>query len=157
MKKTMLVAGGLAAGGALSDGCSPARSYRVSSTGRDVSLAKQKKILTKKDKSVLSFVTGKDTRKAAIKSLAPLKDTVTAAIKGKQVVIKPNIGVIGPNHHHEITDVELLRGILDFLMPIYDRRIIVAEGSASQAVSMKYGLKEYGYYELEREYNHLVK
>ncbi|MBT4482999.1 MAG: DUF362 domain-containing protein, partial [Candidatus Latescibacteria bacterium] len=71
----------------------------------------------------------------------------------KQVVIKPNAGVVGPQHRHEVTDVNQLRGILDFLKPIYDKQVIVAEGSASQAVSMQYGFEEYGYTALKREYN----
>ncbi len=70
------------------------------------------------------------------------------------MVIKPNAGVIGPQHHHEVADVNQIRGILDFLKPIYDRRrIVLAEGSASQAVSMRYGFEEYGYTALVREYN----
>ena len=153
MKKTMLGAGGLALGGALIQGCSHRGQSGIMNAGRGVTFGDGKSRSSLRGKSVLSFINGKDTRAAAIDSLKPLEDTVANAIRGKQVAIKPNTGVIGPNHRHEVADVDQLRGILDFLKPLYDRQVIVAEGSASQAVSMSYGYEEYGYTALEREYN----
>ncbi|MFC1508907.1 DUF362 domain-containing protein [Candidatus Omnitrophota bacterium] len=153
MKKTMLGVGGLALGGALAQGCSHRGPGGIAYAGRGAQLVNGKSRSAKRGKSVLSFTTGKDTRAAALDSLKPLENTVANAIRGKQVVIKPNTGVVGPTHHHEVADADQLRGILDFLKPLYDGQVIIAEGVASQAVSMKYGFEEYGYTALEREYN----
>ena len=153
MKKTMLGVSDFAIGNTLLSGCSQSRPAGMSSIGREIAISKSKRPSVKKDKTVLSFVTGRDTREAAYNSLKPLEDTVAGAIGNKQVVIKPNTGVVGPNHHHEVADVDQLRAILDFLKPIYNRQVIIAEGTAAQAVSMQYGFEEYGYTELEREYN----
>ncbi|MBN1290710.1 MAG: DUF362 domain-containing protein [Candidatus Latescibacteria bacterium] len=153
IQKTLLGVSGFTIGSNLFLGCSKSRPAGMSLIGRDIAITKNKRPSEKKDKSILSFVTGTDTRDAAYSSLKPLEDTVTSAIENKQVVIKPNTGVVGPNHHHEVADVEQLRGILDFLQPIYNKQIIIAEGTAAQAVSMHYGFEEYGYTRLEREYN----
>ena len=152
MKKTMLGVSGLALGGALTQGCSHRGPAGISFIGRGEQFAKNKSRSAKRGKSILSFTTGKDTRTAAFESLKPLENTVAKAIRGKQVVIKPNAGVIGPGHHHEVADADQLRGILDFLKPLYEGQVIIAEGAASQAVSMQYGFEEYGYTALEREY-----
>ena len=151
MKRSMLGVSSAVLGGFTLSGCASKQRTALPSLGRSIALDSRR--MVKKDKSRLSFITGNDTRDAAYKSLKPLENTIASAIGNKQVVIKPNAGVTGPQHHHEVADVNQLRGILDFLKPIYDKQIIVAEGSASQAVSMQYAFEEYGYTALEREYN----
>jgi len=153
MKKSMVGVSGIALSGLMIPGCSQNLPAGMRQIGRKEALEKKQRPMAKKDESILSFIPGKDTRDAAYNSLKPLENTVARDIQGKQVVIKPNLGVIGPEHHHEVTDVNQLRGILDFLKPMYNRQIIVAEGSASQSISMKLGFEEYGYTALEREYN----
>ena len=153
MKKTMLGVSSVSIGGVMTQGCAQYTPAGMMSIGHNTSLEKEKGPLSKNERSILSFVTGKDTRAAAHDSLTPLEQTVARAIKDKQVVIKPNAGVIGPEHHHEVADVEQIRGILDFLTPLYDRQIIIAEGVATQGIDMSFGFEEYGYNALKREYH----
>ena len=153
MKKTMLGVSSVSIGGFMTQGCAQYTPAGMLGLGHNTALEKEERPLKKKEKSILSFVTGKDTRAAAQDSLKPLEQTVARAIKDKQVVIKPNAGVMGPEHHHEVADVEQLRGILDFLTPIYDRQIIIAEGVATQGIGMSFMFEEYGYNALKREYN----
>lgn len=105
------------------------------------------------EKSLVSFVASRNTREAAYRALQPLKETVATAIGNKRVVIKANVGCPTGNHRHECTDVEQLRGILDFLKPIYGRQVTIAEGAASQACSVRLGYESYGYLPLEKEHN----
>jgi len=153
MKRTMLGVTAASFGGGIISGCSrPLSGMRSGVTGGSQSTGRTG-IVERNEKSELSFVVETDVREAAYRSLLPLSDTVAAAIGNRRVVIKPNAGVIGPEHRHEVADVNQLRGILDFLKPLHDREIIVAEGTAAQAVSMSYGYVEYGYTALEKEYN----
>lgn len=104
-------------------------------------------------RSVLSLVASKNTREAAYRVLKPLRETVVQAIGDKRVVIKANVGCPQGDHRHECTDVEQLRGILDFLKPIHDQQVVMAEGAAAQACSVRLGYERYGYLPLEKEYN----
>jgi len=153
MKKSIVGSGILISGGIALPGCSrqvmPTGMYGI---GRDISIRENRRA-TRRDKSIVSFLPGKDVRQATLDSLAPLKETVVRDIQGKQVVIKPNTGVIGEDSRHEVADVNQLRAILDFLKPIYDRQVIISEGTASQAISIMPGYELFGYTDLEREYN----
>ncbi|MHB9027824.1 MAG: DUF362 domain-containing protein [Candidatus Latescibacterota bacterium] len=152
MEKSMIYAGAAAAGSFFASGCAQRRPAGMNGPGRGISLDRQDRLPARQEKSRLSFVTGNDAREAAFNALKPLEDTVHRSLQGKQVVIKPNVGVIGPTHRHEATDVNQLRGILDFLKPLCEGQVIIAEGSASQALSMEHGFREYGYKALEKEY-----
>jgi len=153
MKKSLVCAAGLSAGGIVTSGCGGSGVSGRGRIGRSSAIEGGKRLPGRQGKSEVSFVTGADTREAAFRSLEPLEETVANALRGKQVVIKPNAGVMGPSHRHEVADVDQLRGILDFLAPLYDGRVIIAEGAASQAISMFLGYEEYGYTALAREYN----
>lgn len=103
--------------------------------------------------SRISFVTSKDQREAAYQSLKPLEKEIENAIGNKQVVIKINLP-----HHEErfrtgITDINFVRGILDFLKPVYDRKVIIGEGVSQSALSVFDGYKNFGFMQLEKEYN----
>ncbi len=108
---------------------------------------------TESGKSVLSFVASKNTREAAHLALKSMQETVVRAIGNKRVVIKANVGCPQGDHRHECTDVEQLRGILDFLKPIHDQQVVIAEGAAAQACSVQLGYERYGYLPIEKEYN----
>lgn len=103
--------------------------------------------------SRVTFVTGTDQRETAYQVLKPLEKEVEKAIGNKQVVIKPNVGQVTKDVWLNATDANQLRGILDFLKPIYDRKVIIAEGTAAQSMSTFVGFENYGYLPLEREYN----
>ncbi len=109
--------------------------------------------VVKKRSNRVSFVANTDTRDAAIEVLKPLEREIIEGIGDKQVVIKINAGAILPHHRHESTDVDQVRGILDFLKPHYDRQIIISEGCANSAKSMFEGYENYGYLDLEKEYH----
>ncbi len=109
-------------------------------------------------KSTVSFVVSADHREAAYNALKPLEREVSKAIGSKKVVIKPNVGQVEKDKWLNATDANQLRGILDFLKPIYDRKVIIAEGTAAPPLktgpnSTLNGYRNYGYLDLEREYN----
>ncbi len=151
MKKTMLLTGGAGVAGIL-PGCGGTLPSGMIPIQRNLALPAKRRPVKKEGESIISFTTGRDTRQTAIDVLKPLAETIARDCAGKQVIIKPNVGLVGPEHRHEVTDVEQLRGILDVLTPLTDRPVIIAEGCASQAVSVRIGYEGYGYTALEREY-----
>ncbi len=105
------------------------------------------------DKSEISFLTGTDRREMVFKSLKPFEKEVAKAIGDRQVIIKANAGLAQPEYANYSTHADQLRGILDFLKPIHDRKIIIAEGTAAVKLSAFIGFESYGYLPLEKEYN----
>ena len=82
-------------------------------------------------RSEVSFMTGNDQRETTYQVLKPLKKEIKKAIQDKQVVIKINSGQVAKDVWLNATDVNNVRGILDFLKPIYDKTVIVAESTAA--------------------------
>ncbi len=105
------------------------------------------------DDSRVSFITGNDQREATYQALKPLEKEIEKAIKDKQVVIKSNIGQIRKEWWLNASDANQIRGILDFLKPIYDKKVIVAESTAAGAKSTLDGFKNYNYMPILKEYN----
>lgn len=104
------------------------------------------------DKSEVSFLAGKDRREMVSKALKPFEKEVEKAIRGKRVVIKANAGLAKPEYARCSSHADQLRGILDFLKPLYDREIIITEGTAGVECSAFIGFENYGYLPLEKEY-----
>ena len=77
--------------------------------------------------STVSLVTGKDRRDMVYQSLKPLAKEIENGIQGKQVIIKPNL--VGNNTPLCATHADAIRGVLDFLKPIYKKQVLIA-GSA---------------------------
>ena len=75
--------------------------------------------------SRVSFVTGNDQREAAFQALKSLEKEIKKAIQDKQVVIKVNMGQIRKDWWLNASDANQVRGILDFLAPIYKKKVIV--------------------------------
>lgn len=100
-------------------------------------------------RSRVSFLTGTDRREMAYQAMMPFKDEIAKGIQGKQIIIKPNF--VLTNNPPCATHVDAVRGVLDFIKPIYSGRIIIAESSAAGNTSP--GFQAYGYLPLEREYN----
>jgi uncharacterized protein (DUF362 family) len=148
MQKSMLIAGGA---GMLA-GCGASLPTGMAPIHRNLVLPAERRPARRGGTTALSFTTGRDTRQTTIDVLQPLTDTIARDSAGKQVIIKPNVGHTGSNHSHEVTDVDQLRGILDVIAPLTDRPIIIAEGTASAAVSVQAGYETFGYTALEREY-----
>ncbi|MFC1691956.1 DUF362 domain-containing protein [Candidatus Latescibacterota bacterium] len=103
--------------------------------------------------SRVSFVTGTDTRDATYRALKPLEKEIVNAIGNKQVVIKANVGEVLEEFPRCGTDVNQLRGVLDFLKPVYDRKVIIAEGTANKPVNILVEFEKIDYLPLLKEYN----
>jgi uncharacterized protein (DUF362 family) len=104
--------------------------------------------------SVVSFTTGNDRRELVHQTLEPLERDIRRAVKGKQVVIKPNL--VGNDQPLCATHPDAIRGVLDFLKPFYKRTVLIAE-STGRRYNNKSGtfnhFELYNYPPLEREYN----
>ncbi len=101
-------------------------------------------------KSRVSFITGNDRREMIYQALKPFEKEIKNGIEGKQIVVKPN---------NVLSDIPLcathpdaVRGLLDFLKPLTDQKIIIGESTASNKGTMS-TFEEYGYMALEKEYN----
>jgi len=104
--------------------------------------------------STVSFVTGTDRRDMIYQALKPFKRDIKRKIKGKRVIIKPNL--VGNETIYAVTHPDAVRGILDFMKPIYDDRILIAESTGRRYKDMPGTIKHfhlYDYYPLEDEYN----
>jgi uncharacterized protein (DUF362 family) len=101
------------------------------------------------ERSRVSFISGTDRREMVYQALMPLKDEVEKGIQGKQVIIKPNF--VGTRYPLCATHADAVRGLLDFLKPIYKRKIIIGESSAVEVTTN--GYDNYGYRPFEREYD----
>ncbi len=105
-----------------------------------------------KDSNV-SFAAGNDTREVIYQALKPLEREIEKAIGDKQVVIKVNMGEVIKGFESCATDVNQIRGILDFLKPIYDKRVIIAEGTANYPENIVVHFEKRNYNPLLKEYN----
>jgi len=101
-------------------------------------------------RSRVAFVTGSDRRDMIIDALRPFEDTIRRDIQGKQVVVKINCVV--DSNPLIATHPDAVRGILDFLEPLYDRQIVIGESTAS-AHGTRLTFEQYGFLPLEKEYN----
>ncbi len=109
--------------------------------------------ITPPKNSRVTLFSGSDHRESTYTSLKPFEKEVEKAIGDKQVVIKPNVGQVHKEYWLNASDAGQLRGILDFLKPIYDRKIIIAEGTATESASTFTGYENFGYLPLQKEYN----
>jgi uncharacterized protein (DUF362 family) len=99
--------------------------------------------------SSVSFTTGTDRKQMLYEVVNPFASELKKGIKGKQLVIKPNMVVT--NKALCATHVDALRALLEYVKPFYKGQIIIAE-SSSQLNSAD-GFKNYGYLDLEKEFN----
>ena len=120
-----------------------------SSTAKAASASQATAVAAEPTRSRVAFLTGTDRREMVYQAMMPFKEEIQKGIQGKQVIIKPNFVIT--NAPLCATHVDAVRGVLDFLKPIYDGRIIIAESSAAGDTTP--GFQAYGYLPLEREYN----
>ena len=109
--------------------------------------------LRKPSTSKVYLRTGNDRFEILSDALSPLQNKVAEEIADKQVIIKVNSPLITMNYFKNSTHVDELRAILEFLKPIYDRQILISEGTASAASSVLPSYKNYGYLPLADQYN----
>lgn len=100
--------------------------------------------------SRVSLVTGNDRRKIVIESLEPFREQIRQSIEWKKVLIKVNC--VWQDTPLIATHPEAIRGVLDFLKPIYNRPVFIGESSASDRGMLRL-FEEYGYTPLARDYN----
>jgi len=104
--------------------------------------------------STVSFVTGTDRRDMVYQALKPLESEIKEGIKGKQVVIKPNL--VGNQTYLGITHPDAIRGVLDFLKPICTEQVHIAESTGRRYTDLPGTIKHYHlyrYFPLLDEYN----
>ena len=95
--------------------------------------------------SAVALTTGTDRRGMVYDALKPFKDEVRAGIKNRQAVIKVNMGQVDAKLPLNATHPDAVRGILDFLKPIYKHRVILAEATAAESRSTLEGFKNFGF------------
>ncbi|NMC41288.1 MAG: DUF362 domain-containing protein [Bacteroidales bacterium] len=100
-------------------------------------------------RSPVSFTTGTDRMHMMFEVIKPFDKELRAGLKKKQLVIKPNMVVT--NRDLCATHKDALRALLEYVKPFYKGQIIIAESSSS--VNSSDGFKNYGYTELEKDYN----
>lgn len=100
-------------------------------------------------RSPVAFTTGTDRKEMMFEVIKPFDKEIRAGLKRKQLVIKPNMVVT--NKELCATHKDALRALLEYLKPIYKGQIIIAESSSS--VNSSDGFKNYGYTDLEKEFN----
>lgn len=99
-------------------------------------------------RSTVALVQGDDRRKNAYNALVALDDQIRPLLKRKKsVVIKPNILVAMVPL--AVTNVDALRGILDYLAPRFKGPVVIAESSARDT---QQGYEMLGYNRLVSEY-----
>jgi uncharacterized protein (DUF362 family) len=99
--------------------------------------------------SPVAFTTGTDRHEMLFEVIKPFENEIKAGLKKKQLVIKPNMVVT--NKELCATHKDAIRALLDYLKPIYKGQVIIAESSSS--VNSSDGFKNYGYTDLEKDYN----
>lgn len=87
-------------------------------------------------------------KKTILDVLEPWRDTVTAGVKGKTIIIKPN--VVSPGKALIATHVDALRACIEFLRTITSQPVIIAESAANRGVTSSFNT--YGYNKLTSEY-----
>lgn len=105
---------------------------------------------TKPTESIVSFIKGNDRREMIFQSLDPFRKEIKEGIKGKQVIIKPNC--VWHDNPLCATHPDAIRGLLDFLKPLYRGKILIGESSASPEGTM-FTYDQYGYIPLEKEFD----
>lgn len=100
-------------------------------------------------KARVSVMAGTDRRSMVYTALKPFEDEVRKAVRGRRVIVKPNMVVV--TEPLCATHADALRGVLDFLGPIVKDEILIAESTISKEGSLK-GFENYGYLPLAKEY-----
>ncbi|HUT62959.1 MAG TPA: DUF362 domain-containing protein, partial [Anaerolineae bacterium] len=106
--------------------------------------------VVKSGESSVSLVPGNDRREIICEALKPFEKEIQEEIQNKQIIIKLNC--VRPNTFVVGTHKDALRGVLDFLKPIYDRPIIVGESTADM-VDARGIYEHFGFLSFEKDYN----
>ncbi len=119
-------------------------------TAQAAEIVKNKKTIVPSGKSPVSFATGTDRRAMMFEVLKPFDQEIRKGLKGKQLIIKPNM--VSTSAPLCATHVDALRSLIEYVKPFYSGQIIIAEASAGNGISSA-GFKNYGYLDLQNDYN----
>jgi uncharacterized protein (DUF362 family) len=112
-------------------------------------ISKQKPVVSN-GRSSVSFTSGTDRVKMMSEVMKPFEKQIREGLKGKQLVIKPNL--VSTNVPLCATHVDALRGVIEFIKPFYKGQIIIGESSAGKGDPTP-GFDAYGYFTLQKDYN----
>jgi uncharacterized protein (DUF362 family) len=105
-------------------------------------------LLAKDQRSLVSLVKGENRRKNAHDALAAIDAKIAPVLKNKKyVLIKPNN--VSTAFQLAATNVDALRGILDYLSTRFHGPIVIAESSAGETME---GFEQFHYTKLPGEY-----
>lgn len=113
-------------------------------------MVKTKKPSIPTGRSTVAFATGTDRRAMMFEVMKPYEKQIREGIKGKQLIIKPNM--VSTTVPLCATHVDALRAILEFVKPMYSGQIIIAEATAGKGVSSP-GFENYGYLQLQKDFD----
>jgi uncharacterized protein (DUF362 family) len=116
----------------------------------DPEIGSKKEAALPNSRSNVAFATGTDRRAMMHEVMKPYEDFLRKGIKGKQVVIKPNM--VSTSVPLCATHVDAIRGVMSFLKPFYKGQFIVAEATAGNGDSIV-GFQNYGYMDLQKEFD----
>ena len=118
IQKLTVGAGGLSLGSLALPGCS-SHVMRHDSIG--------KSSVSDVGDSDVALVTGGSRREIIHNAMKPFEEQIKRDIQGKQVIVKVNF--VGGGNPLGTTHPDSVRGVLDFLAPIYNKPVIVGEST----------------------------
>src|SRR5208283_3497702 len=105
-------------------------------------------LLAKDQRSLVSLIRGEDRRKNAYNALLAIDSKIAPQLKTKKyVVVKPNN--VSTLNQLASTNVDTLRGILDYLSTRFKGPVVIAEASAGNTMD---GFEQFHYTKLPGEY-----
>ena len=100
--------------------------------------------------SLAALISGDSRADNVFKALKLIEPDIRKGLaRKKKVVIKPNM--VATNTQLCATHVDCLEGILEFLKPLVEDEVIIAESPGGSPASE--GYENYGYYRLKKKYN----
>ena len=117
------------------------------------------KVITPKRKSFsynphpnVALVKGANRKTNMYDALKLIEDDIKKSIGNKQVVIKPNFTRVKKEDWLASTHVDNVEAMLEFLLPFYKKKVIIAEGCGG-AEPIEVALKNYDYLKLADKYD----
>jgi len=101
-------------------------------------------------KPTVALVESKGHYEGVYKALNLIESQIREGLKGKRkILVKPNF--VSTSRQLSATHVDAVRAVLDVISRYHSGSVILGEGPASS--SLKYGLTNFGYLKLQKEYD----
>ena len=114
-------------------------------------LVNKKKTIHRPNPNV-ALVKGPDRKTNMYDALKLIENDIRNSIGDKQVVIKPNFTRVKKEDWLASTHVDNVEALLEFLKPIYNKKVIIAEGTGT-ADPLEMAIENYGYARLKEKYD----